>query len=688
MKKYLLALLSVCGPPVLAGCGGGSSTPPPPVATHLSVTAASSTITAGTALSITVSALDPAAALVSSYTGSVHFTSTDSQAVLPADTPLTGGTVTIQVTLKSAGTQTVTAGDVANKLTAGTTGSIAVSTGTAALAITSGNPPDGVAGSFYGPLECGLPGTGPCYYGFLLTATGGVQPYGWSWAPQSGSLTPPGLSLVSHGACPQNAKFSGGWKIICTPTTPGTYNVIVTVTDSASPPNQVSANYTIKIAGPIITTNPPPPQGTINLPYSFRLTAINANYAPMNWSETGALPAGLNLATDGTLSGTPTTMGSFPITVMLTDSRGNSAVPQDFTIVIGEHGFKAAGIMVAAREFHTATLLHNGLVLIAGGTSDSELVSATAELYDNTTGTFSTASNMTAGRTWFTATLLKDGKILIAGGFDGNRTALDSAEIFDPASGTFTPTGNMLSPRLRHTATLLSNGKVLIAGGTDGNTDLPSAELFDPTNGSFSSTGPMATGRQEHTATILQNGKVLVTGGLRSTGLASEDAEASAELFDPVAGTFSSAGTMSTPRYNHTATLLNSGKVLVAGGLFSTICQPSACGAADDLASAELFDPASAAFAPAGSMAIPRNLHTATLLKNGAVLVAGGNNGNTISLASAEIFNPNTGSFSNTGSLLTPREGHAATLLNDGTVLITGGLSSAVGFLASAETYQ
>jgi hypothetical protein len=180
-------------------------------------------------------------------------------------------------------------------------------------------------------------------------------------------------------------------------------------------------------------------------------------------------------------------------------------------------------------------------------------------------GTFTAVGEMNIPRSYHTATLLPNGKVLIAGGRRSFRDELDSAELYDPVLYKFIPTGKMLSARAGHTATLLPGGKVLIAGGFQPGEALASAELYDPVSGMFSPTGSMVEPRQWHTATLLPNGRVLIAGGgSNATGITP-----TAELYDPAAGEFVATSNMTVARALHYATALNEGDILIVGGVMA-----------------------------------------------------------------------------------------------------------------------
>jgi hypothetical protein len=390
------------------------------------------------------------------------------------------------------------------------------------------------------------------------------------------------------------------------------------------------------------------------------------------WSLEEGAAAG-TITTDGfyTAPGTP---GIFHL---IATSSHNSSLSATVTVTVVSIGFAVVSEMGTARTGHTATLLADGKVLVAGGTSD---VAHTAELFVPGSSSFASAGEMIHVRTGHCASLLPDGRVLIAGGVDGSGTLITTAEIFNPGTQTFADTADLNQPRRAASCTPLASGKVLIAGGHDsGDGFVLTAELYDATTGRFQVAGKMLSPRAHHAAIRLGNGTVLLVAG---------DSEgSSAELFDPATGTFSATGSLTEARAHASATLLANGKVLILGG--TQVMPPVGGGASPapvSIDSAEIYDPAIGLFQSTGKLLNARDSHSATLLSDGTVLVAGGYihgfDGDADpewdTIISAEVFNPETLASTRAASLEVDRAEHVATLLSDGHVLITGGIQ---GFL-------
>jgi hypothetical protein len=331
--------------------------------------------------------------------------------------------------------------------------------------------------------------------------------------------------------------------------------------------------------------------------------------------------------------------------------------------------FTPVGNLNISRADHTATLLPNGNVLIAGGAGEGFQPLASVELYDPSTGIFTPTGNMTTSRRGHTATLLTDGTVLIAGG------APDlSAELYDPSTGNFTATGNMISEGgccFPKPATLLQDGRVFIA--QDDN-----AEIYDPASGTFALTGAYAdTGPVLlFTATLLLDGRVLVTGCL-AEGHACGTAGAT-ELYDPQTDTFHLTGVMRGWDNVNTATLLMDGTVLFVGNSDND----------GSRADAEVYDPATGTFTFIGRTIATHEFAAAARLVDGTVLIAGGQLPGGAGSAGADLYVPATGMFVFAGNMTTGRHSHTASLLPDGTVLLAGGWSIWPHPTSSAEIYE
>jgi N-acetylneuraminic acid mutarotase len=363
------------------------------------------------------------------------------------------------------------------------------------------------------------------------------------------------------------------------------------------------------------------------------------------------------------------------------------------------------GAMGTARSGQTATLLADGKVLVAGGLGNDGAPLGSAELYDPATGSWSAAGTLGA-RSQHTASLLPGGDVLVVGGRDAAGNALDSVERYSPASNDWSAAAALPGARTQHTATTLADGRVLVAGGHDSaGLPLRSAELW--ADGTWSAAHDLGTARFNQLAMLLPGGNVLVAGGTGPDGNLR-----TAELYNPASDSWTATESLTRPRSGMTGTLLADGRVLVTDGIVdpsAEIYDPAApakghflftgtpqfmnygsqtlmrngkvllVGGGDDGLRVEQFNPLSGRWSQVAPLAVPQPGHTAVLLADGKLLVAGS------PTAAAEIYDPAANHWTVTGSMTAARSGAAGALLGDGRVLVVGG----TGFLSSSgEVYD
>jgi len=329
--------------------------------------------------------------------------------------------------------------------------------------------------------------------------------------------------------------------------------------------------------------------------------------------------------------------------------------------------FTIGGSMANGRSDHTMVQLPSSpLILVAGGTSNGTTVLKSAELYDPVTNTWRSTGDMKTARRGHTATVLNNGKILVVGGNDGTNT-LSTAETYDPTTGAWTNTiGPLAYTHRYHTATLLSDGKVLIAGGTVGplgTADAKYTEVYSPSTGTFAAGPLLPEERQGHTATLLSNGDVLFVGNSIGNGALVRTLTYDGTTFTwaHLASSPVATGSLAQARYNHSAVLLSSGKVLATGGFGL------------DSSTAELYNPSTRTWATANQMTAARAYHTSTLLRNGDVVVIGGYNGTT-SLTSMDYYEAASNTWSSVAqkTLSLGRSMNTSLMLSNGKVLTLG----------------
>lgn len=345
-------------------------------------------------------------------------------------------------------------------------------------------------------------------------------------------------------------------------------------------------------------------------------------------------------------------------------------------------GWIATGALQVARRNHTATLLQDGRVLVVGGELEDNSMIDAVEIFDPTTATWSVLGPLPASRSNHTATLLQNGSVLVVGGGKSSLIGVPSPDevmntclLFDPKTGNFSVTAPLAIPRSGHRAALLDDGKVLVVGGgantafgpcgsvpncTVANA-LASAEIYDPATGQWTSTAPMAQARLSFTLTRLTSGELLAVGG--ASGIESLK---TAEIFHPDKGLWMSALPLETQdRLFHSAALLGSGHVLVAGGKKSNT---------SPLATAEIFDPATSGWTQTAKLSEVRTAAAMLGLPTGRVIMVGGYDQLAQKvLKLAEIFDEGAATWTAIAPMAKARVWHSVTALADGRLLVAGG---------------
>jgi hypothetical protein len=481
----------------------------------------------------------------------------------------------------------------------------------------------------------------------------------------SGGSGTPTFSIT--GSVPAGMTFNAGTGTISgSPTGTAAASFTIKATDGLG--GTVSLAYSVTITLPPSVTPTTLSTVMVNQPIIAAPLTATGGSGGYTWTvNTGStLPPGLSLSAGGVLSGAPMAAGSYSFSVKATDSAGGTGVGMVTLTVIpaGPALWNLTGSMNTPRLYHSAVLLQNGQVLVFGGINGNTYLNS-AELYDPSTGTWTFTGSMSTPRAQMGSVLLANGTVLAAAGITTGGGPVSSAELYNPATGTWSPTGSLPLALQGPSASVLLNGNVLVSGGSTGGGIITTAtELYDPNTGAWTATGAQTAG-QETQATVLANGQVLVAGGGTSCCTVNN-----AEIYDPVAGTWSNTNPLLQSALGVIANLLPGGNVLVASGSNASV----------ETTTAELYNPNTGAWTYTGSLTAQRYYPTSAQLANGKVLITGGGPG------TAELYDPSAGTWSGAGSLSAARASFTETLLANGQILVAGGNVSGAT-VASAELY-
>lgn len=374
-------------------------------------------------------------------------------------------------------------------------------------------------------------------------------------------------------------------------------------------------------------------------------------------------------------------------------------------VAINRVVFEPTAAMLEPRSFHSASVLPDGEVLVAGGfhggshsgspqparfdlvtpgwlEASNLLLTSGVERYDPIQQKWSAAAPLLKARASHIAVHLQSGSVMVVAGSGSDGSAQKSVELYDDENDLWTPASDLMTPRFSHTATVLGSGQVVVVGGNNlqqgGGQVLDSVESYDPTSGKWTPVSSLPVDLMDHTATLLTTGNVLVVGGYSGKANA---ALARAFIFHPTLNTWSEIPPLPAPRMLHTATLLGNGRVLVVGG------NSEPFGPA--LASAEIYDPHDNTWSSAMPLNVSRKGHSAWL-PGGLVLVAGSAAiSDPVKSWTAELYDPVANTWKLTSDLVGGRFAHSASLLDSGEVLMAGGQPAMPHpvYLNSAELY-
>ena len=462
-----------------------------------------------------------------------------------------------------------------------------------------------------------------------------------------------------------------------TPTTIGHNVITATVTDSAT--STFTTTFTIDVLTRLVGTAVTPSAMEESLAYSYTFAVSGATGAVTWGVSSGAIPAGITLSPAGVLSGTATTYGTFAFTITATDAGTGDPLDVPFAAFVVAQPFSAGNFwtptasMEDTRQQFPLALLQNGKAIAIGGSGFTRLNKC--EIYDPSTGVWSAAASMSTARSAHTATVLSSGIVLVCGGYVSGGSGISATcELYDPSTNTWSSAASMPNAHVNHTASLLASGKVLICGGQSlGDPAVAYCELYDPGSDTWTSAASMANTRTSHTATVLSSGKVFVAGGGSSNG--GGTLRAACELYDPTLDTWSSAGSLANGRIYATASLLLSGKVLVAFGQGAVVTNYY-----------DVYDPTlnSVTSSTADLSISARSKHSAVVLDSGHVLaIAGAANVPIGYFAECSIYDPSLDIWVNAPPTLFDTYNAGVIKFSTGQVLFAGGDSNSVSAIYS-----